>query len=121
LRLIKTGTLRAFGSSLRIWIARGASNRVKALIAGLLATLVVQSSTATAVITASFAARDLLSGVIGQAVMLGANIGTGLVAAFLSLDLDWLSPHLILIGALVFSRSINAGGKGIGKAMAHIA
>ncbi|MFM2390851.1 MAG: hypothetical protein RLZZ437_2406 [Pseudomonadota bacterium] len=117
MRLIKTGTLRAFGSSLRIWIARGASNRVKALIAGLLATLVVQSSTATAVITASFAARDLLAGVIGQAVMLGANIGTGLVAAFLSLDLDWLSPLLILIGALVFSRSVNAGGKGIGKAI----
>ena len=117
LRLIKTGTLRAFGASLRIWIARGASNRVKALIAGLLATLVVQSSTATAVITASFAARDLLSGLIGQAVMLGANIGTGLVAAVLSLDVEWLSPLLILIGALVFSRSRNAGGKGLGKAI----
>ncbi|MEY4984048.1 MAG: hypothetical protein RIR62_2314 [Pseudomonadota bacterium] len=77
----------------------------------------VQSSTATAVITASFAVRDLLSGVIGQAVMLGANIGTGLVAAFLSLDLDWLSPLMILIGAFVFSRSVDAGGKGIGKAV----
>lgn len=117
LRLIKTGMLRAFGSSLRVWIGRGASNRVKALAAGLIATLAVQSSTATAVITASFAARDLLSGVMGQAVMLGANIGTSIAAAILSLDLHWLSPLLILIGVVVFSRSGRAGGKGIGRAI----
>lgn len=117
LRLIKTGMLRAFGSSLRVWIGRGASNRVKALAAGLVATLAVQSSTATAVITASFAARDLLSGVMGQAVMLGANIGTSIAAAILSLDLHWLSPLLILIGVVVFSRSGRAGGKGIGRAI----
>ena len=117
LRLIKTGMLRAFGSSLRVWIGRGASNRVKAVIAGFVATLAVQSSTATAVITASFAARDLLSGVIGQAVMLGANIGTSVAAAILSLDLHWLSPVLILIGVVVFSRSGRAGGKGIGRAI----
>lgn len=117
LRLIKTGMLRAFGSALRVWIGRGASNRVKALIAGLVATLAVQSSTATAVITASFAARDLLSGAMGQAVMLGANVGTSIAAAVLSLDLHWLSPLLILIGVVVFSRSGRAGGKGIGRAI----
>ncbi|NEX47293.1 Na/Pi cotransporter family protein [Rhodobacter sp. ETT8] len=117
LRLIKTGMLRAFGSSLRVWIGRGASNRIKALIAGFVATLAVQSSTATAVIAASFAARDLLSGVMGQAVMLGANIGTSVAAAVLSLDLHWLSPLLILIGVVVFSRSGRAGGKGIGRAI----
>ncbi|WP_202814482.1 Na/Pi cotransporter family protein [Aureimonas frigidaquae] len=117
LRMIKTGMLRAFGASLRAWIAWGTSNRFTAAGVGLLATLAVQSSTATAVITASFAARDLMSGAMAQAVMLGANIGTGLAAAFLSLDLHWLSPLLILIGVTVFSRSGEARGKGIGRAV----
>ena len=61
LRLIKTGILRGFGPSLRQAIARGTGNRLKAALSGLLATLALQSSTATAVITASFAERRLIA------------------------------------------------------------
>jgi len=117
LRLIKTGMLRAFGTQLRYWIGRSTSNRFSAVLVGLLATLAVQSSTATAVITASFAARDLLSGIMAQAIMLGANVGTSLTALILSLDLSWLSPLLILTGVVVFSRSNYAMGKGVGRAI----
>ncbi|SDG88703.1 phosphate:Na+ symporter [Pelagibacterium luteolum] len=117
LRLIKTGMLRAFGTSLRIWIGNSTRNRVMAVIVGIVATLAVQSSTATAVITASFAARDLVSGIMAQAIMLGANVGTSLAALILSLDLHWLSPILILVGVVTFSRSRHASGKGIGRAI----
>lgn len=115
--MIKTGMLRAFGTSLRYWIGRSTTNRVQAVFVGILATLAVQSSTATAVITASFAARDLITGVMAQAVMLGANVGTSIAAVILSLDLHWLSPLLILIGVAVFSRSNHARGKGMGRAV----
>lgn len=117
LRLIKTGMLRSFGTSLRYWIGRSTGNRVMAAVVGMLATLAVQSSTATAVIIASFAARDLVSSVMAQAIMLGANIGTSLAALILSLDLHWLSPVLILIGVVIFNRSRYAGGKGVGRAI----
>ncbi|RDE08359.1 Na/Pi cotransporter family protein [Pelagibacterium lacus] len=117
LRLIKTGMLRAFGTSLRYWIGKSTRNRVSAVVVGILATLAVQSSTATAVITASFAARDLVSGLMAQAIMLGANIGTSLAAVILSLDLHWLSPVLILVGVVTFNRSRYAAGKGVGRAI----
>ncbi|MEQ8446024.1 MAG: Na/Pi cotransporter family protein [Pelagibacterium sp.] len=117
LRLIKTGMLRAFGASLRYWIGKSTKNRLSAVVVGMLATLAVQSSTATAVITASFAARELVSGIMAQAIMLGANIGTSLAAVILSLDLHWLSPVLILVGVVTFSRSRYAAGKGVGRAI----
>lgn len=117
LRLIKTGMLRACGTALRYWIGKSTKNRVWAVGVGILATLAVQSSTATAVITASFAARELVSGVMAQAIMLGANIGTALAAVLLSLDLHWLSPVLIFVGVATFKRSRYAVGKGAGRAI----
>ncbi|WP_246473161.1 Na/Pi cotransporter family protein [Pelagibacterium limicola] len=117
LRLIKTGMLRAFGTSLRMWIGRSTGNRLMAAAVGMFATLAVQSSTATAVITASFVARDLVSSLMAQAIMLGANVGTSLAALVLSLDLRWLSPVLILTGVVTFSRSKHAAGKGVGRAV----
>lgn len=109
--------LRAFGASLRSSIARGTSNRALAALVGAVATVAVQSSTATAVITSSFAARALISGVMAQAVMLGANVGTAIAAALLSLDIHWLSPLMILLGVAIFSRARQAKGKGIGRAL----
>lgn len=117
LRLIKTGMLRAFGVSLRYWIGKSTRNRVWAVLVGIIATLAVQSSTATAIITASFAARELVPGIMAQAIMLGANIGTSLAAVILTLNLDWLSPLLILVGVVAFNRSRHATGKGIGRAV----
>lgn len=117
LRLIKTGMLRAFGASLRHWIGKSTGNRFSAAAVGVLATLAVQSSTATAVITASFAARDLVSGMMAQAIILGANFGTSIAAYFLSLELSWLSPVLILSGVITFSKSNYTMGKGIGRAV----
>jgi phosphate:Na+ symporter len=117
LRLIKTGILRGFGPSLRQTIARGTGNRIKAALSGLLATLALQSSTATAVITASFAGRSLIDPRMGQAVMLGANVGTALTAAILATNVHWLASALILIGVATYTSSRYARGRGIGRAL----
>ena len=109
--------LRAFGTELRQWIGKSTGNRVLAAGVGMIATLAVQSSTATTVITASFAARELVSAMMAQAIMLGANIGTAIAALVLSLDLSWLSPVLILVGVASFSKSRHAAGKGAGRAI----
>ncbi|WDR03293.1 Na/Pi cotransporter family protein [Devosia algicola] len=117
LRLIKTGVLRAFGASLRQWIAKGTGNRFAAALSGLAATLALQSSTATAVITASFASREIIDPKMAQAVMLGANVGTALAAIVLSLDVHWFSSLMILIGVIGFNSSRYTRGKGIGRAI----
>jgi phosphate:Na+ symporter len=117
LRLIKTGVMRAFGASLRLWIAKGTGNRFAAVLSGIMATLALQSSTATAVITASFAANGAIKPRMGQAVMLGANVGTSIAAVILSLDVHWFSSATILIGVTIFSLSKYARGKGVGRAV----
>jgi phosphate:Na+ symporter len=117
LRLIKTGILRGFGPSLRQAIARGTGNRLKAALSGLMTTLALQSSTATAVITASFAERRLIDPRMGQAVMLGANVGTALTAAILSTDVHWLASAMILVGVVTHMSSRYARGRGMGSAL----
>jgi phosphate:Na+ symporter len=117
LRMIKTGVLRAFGASLRLWIAKGTGNRFTAVLSGIMATLAVQSSTATAVITASFASNGAINPRMAQAVMLGANVGTAIAAVILSLDVRWFASAMVLVGVVVFSLSKYGRGKGVGRAI----
>lgn len=63
-------------------------------------TAVLQSSTATALVTTSFAEKGMISTAAGLAVMIGADISTTLVAQILTFDLSWLMPMLLCIGAL---------------------
>ena len=117
LRMIKTGVMRAFGASLRLWIAKGTGNRFTAVLSGSMATLALQSSTATAVITASFASNGAINPRMAQAVMLGANVGTAIAAVVLSLDVHWFASAMILVGVTVFQLSKYSRGKGIGRAI----
>lgn len=102
LRMVSTGVERSFGAGLRQGIGSGTDNRFKALLSGLLVTLALQSSTATCLMTASFVGRGLMESAVAQSVMLGANVGTGLVAKALTFDVGPLATLLILVGVGVF-------------------
>ncbi len=101
LYMVRTGIIRGFGAQLRHIISRGVANRAQALLAGMGVTMLVQSSTATAMIVASFANSGFMNVTAALAVMLGADIATTLVAQILSLDLSLLSPMLILAGVVM--------------------
>ncbi|KVN41498.1 hypothetical protein WJ63_23960 [Burkholderia pyrrocinia] len=100
--IVRTGILRVLGADLRTALARSASNRWRAFLSGLLVTSLVQSSNATAMIATSYAAQGLLTLTSGLAIMLGADVGTALMARVLTLDLSWLWPLLVLIGVPLF-------------------
>ena len=100
--MVRTGILRVFGASLRQVLARSLSNRFKALASGLGVTALVQSSTATALIVSSFVGQGLVTLPLALAVMLGADIGTSLMAVVFSFDLSWLSPLSIFLGVVLF-------------------
>ena len=100
--MVRTGILRVFGASLRQVLARSLSNRFKALVSGLGVTALVQSSTATALIVSSFVGQGLVTLPLALAVMLGADIGTSLMAVVFSFDLSWLSPLAIFLGVVLF-------------------
>ena len=100
--LVRTGILRVFGANLRQILAQATGNRATAALAGLGVTAVVQSSTATALIVSAFVGQGLVTLTAALAVMLGADVGTSLMAVAFHFDLGWLSPLLIFIGVLLF-------------------
>jgi phosphate:Na+ symporter len=100
--LVRTGILRVFGANLRHILAAATGHRGTAALAGLGVTAVVQSSTATALIVAAFVGQGLIALPAALAVMLGADVGTSLMAVVFSFDLSWLSPLLIFLGVVLF-------------------
>jgi phosphate:Na+ symporter len=115
-RMVRTGVMRAFGADLRRAIARGTGNRLAAFAAGMGVTALLQSSTATALIVTSFVSRGLMTDAAAIAAMLGANVGTTLVAQALSFPVAALAPALILSGVLLFSQSKVTWRRDLGRA-----
>jgi phosphate:Na+ symporter len=115
--IVRTGVLRVFGESLRGVLAKSFSNRATAMLAGMGVATVVQSSTATCLIVASFVGKGLVTTAAALAVILGADVGTALMAVVFSFDLSWLSPLLIFVGVLLFiSRQDTMAGR-IGRVL----
>ena len=99
LHMVQTGILRAFGSDLRQVLSKALGNRFAAFAAGLGLTTLLQSSTATALMTASFAAQGLVGLVPALAILLGANVGTTLIVQLLSFNVAAVAPALFIVGA----------------------
>ncbi len=102
--MVQTGIQRAFGANLRAILGSALRNRFRAFFAGLGVTALLQSSTATGLMTAGFAADGVVALAPALAVMLGANVGTTLIVQILSFDVNMVTPALILVGVVMFRR-----------------
>lgn len=109
LNMVHTGIIRTFGSDLRRFLNYALRNRVFAFAAGLVLTSVLQSSTATALMTTSLAAEGLVGLMPALAIMLGANVGTTLIVQVLSFNIYAASPALIVLGLI--ARKAGAEGR----------
>jgi phosphate:Na+ symporter len=116
---VKDGVSRAFGAKLRSGLATGTSNSLRAMLSGFVATIGLQSSTATALMTASFVERNLIKPRMAQVVLLGANIGTAVTAWIVSTGIEWLSPLIIAVGIILY-RGKTSGRQGGGVALIGI-
>jgi hypothetical protein len=85
------------GPRLRAILGSALKNRARAFLAGLGVTAILQSSTATGLMAAGFAAGGLVDLVPALAVMLAANVGTTLIVQVFSFDVTAATPVLILI------------------------
>jgi len=117
LHMVLTGVLRAFGPYLRRFLGKALGNRFNAFCAGLGLTAILQSSTATGLITTSLAADGVVSLVPALAIMLGANVGTTLIVQVLSFNISAAAPVLFIIGLVTF----RAGSQGLTRALGRIA
>lgn len=119
-RMVQTGIQRAFGPSLRSFLVHALSSRVKAFLAGMGVTAILQSSTATGLMATGFTANGLVGLVPALAVMLGANVGSTLIVQVLSFNVAAASPALILLGVLMFRRVQNPQVHDLGRVFVGI-
>jgi phosphate:Na+ symporter len=115
LHMVQSGILRAFGSDLRRVLAITLRNRLAALLAGIGATALLQSSTATALMTATFLGDGIVGLVPALAIMLGANIGTTLTVQVFSFDVSAAAPVLLGIGVILFKNSMRTKMRDLGR------
>ena len=113
--MVQTGIQRAFGPNLRRWLGTALNNRLAAFGAGLGVTAILQSSTATGLMVAGFAAGGAVALQPALAVMLGANVGTTLIVQAFSFDVSDVAPVLILLGVLMFRRAQSTRPRDLGR------
>ncbi|MBD8689625.1 MULTISPECIES: Na/Pi cotransporter family protein [unclassified Rhizobium] len=120
LALVKDGATRALGAKLRTGLASGTKGSLRSFASGFVATVALQSSTATALMVSSFVERELIKPRMAQVVLLGANVGTAVTAWIVATGIEWISPVLLFVG-IFFYRSNSTAREGAGTALIGIA
>ena len=100
--IVRTGIMRVYGADLRRVLSRSVERKPMAFLAGIGVTALVQSSNATTLLVTSFVAQNLVSLTPALVVVLGADVGTAIMARILTFDLSWLSPLFIFFGVVFF-------------------
>jgi phosphate:Na+ symporter len=113
--MVRIGISEGWGSEIRGALGASLNNRFKALLSGLGVTMLLQSSSATALLTSSFSGQGLLTTATALAVLLGADVGTTLVAQILTFDFSALSPMLIAVGVALFTYSEGGRRRDVGR------
>ena len=115
LHMVQSGVVRAFGADLRQFLGTALRNRFRAFGFGLAVTAILQSSTATALMTACFAAGGLVALAPALAIMLGANVGTTLIVQILSFNVTAAAPVLLVAGLVAFRRGRRTRVRDLGR------
>ncbi len=115
LHMVRSGIVRAFGSDLRRFLGVALRNRFLAFAVGVFVTALLQSSTATGLMTASFVTGGAVDLVPALAIMLGANVGTTLIVQVLSFNVSAVAPVLFLIGVTAFKRGGQTRTRDLGR------
>jgi len=91
----------AAGEYLRAFIQRLTQTPLRGTAAGALVTAVVQSSTATTVITVGLVNAGIISFAASLGIIFGANLGTTMTSQLVALNLTAFAPLFILLGFII--------------------
>jgi len=100
-RMARTGVMRVYAAEIRRNLPRALKNPLLALATGAGAATILQSSIAVAVFTSTLAALGAVPVAGGLLLLLGADAGSAVVAALLTLNLKALWPVLMFVGYLL--------------------
>ncbi|MEI4469891.1 Na/Pi cotransporter family protein [Frigidibacter sp. MR17.24] len=117
--LVREGLGQALGLRLQVVLGLGTRTGPRAFLSGLVATLGLQSSTATALMASGFVERGMIRPRMAQVALLGANVGTALTAWAIASGLEALAPVLLLSGYVLIRRA-GVVWAGVGRALVGV-
>jgi len=120
-RMVRTGVERARGPALKRTLQHSRSGWWRAALSGMVIAVLLQGSTAVAILAAGFAGSGIAAGPVAIAMLLGADLGSALVVQILSFELDWLVPILLVAGVSAFMRGSKREVKQTGRILVGIA
>ncbi len=98
---MSTGLKNAAGDKLRGILERVTTNRVAAVLIGVLVTVLIQSSSATDMMVIGFVNSGLMNLSQAVGVIMGANIGTTVTAQITAFNLTAFAPLLLFAGCVM--------------------
>jgi len=120
LRMVRTGVMRSYGTNLQRFARRSEGRVIPALTSGLVVAALLQSSTATILIAASFAGQSLISISSAFVTMLGADVGTTIAVLIASQKFTTVPPFLLAIGVFGFIGSKENKWKNVFRAVSGL-
>ena len=110
IRYMSEGLQRTAGDRMRGLLARYTSNPVKGVLVGILVTGLIQSSTATTVMTVGLVNAGLMTLRQAIGIIMGANIGTTVTAFIIGIKIEQYALPIIALGVffMIFMRKKSA-------------
>ena len=102
IKMVSTGLQAVAGDNLQVILKHATSNRFLAAFVGVIATIIINSSTAVSVITVGFVNAGLLTLTQAIGVLLGINVGTTFSAQLIAFRIDAYAPILMLAGVILY-------------------
>ena len=119
-RMVQNGIERMKGQEFKRILTQ-TKNPFGAAFAGAVLAVLLQSSAAVAILTAGFSSGGALATASGLAIILGADFGSAIVVQILSLELDWIAPVLMGVGAWLYLKTDARNLRQTGRIMLGIA
>lgn len=117
LRFMSDGLQSTAGDRMRTILEKGTKTPVRGVLTGALVTALIQSSSATTVLTVGLVNAQLLTLRQAIGVIMGANIGTTLTAYLIGFNLQDYALPILGLGALVYLFGKNKRFKVIGQSL----
>jgi phosphate:Na+ symporter len=100
--MMSSGLQNVAGDKMRDILEHVASNRIMAVVLGVVVTVLIQSSSATDMMVIGFVNSGLMTLLQALGVILGANIGTTVTAQITAFDLTAFAPFLLFAGVIMY-------------------
>ena len=120
MNMMSDGLEQAAGNKMKQILEKLTSNRFVGVVVGALITALIQSSSATTVMTVGFVNSGLMKLENAVWIIMGANVGTTITGQLVALDVGEMAPAIAFIGVALVTFSKNKKVKAIGNIFAGL-